>query len=57
MNRFGIEDIFIDNDLVKVDVFVKVILHYSNNLEKFHKDQFVSGQEVLLNYNLTDDLI
>jgi hypothetical protein len=59
LNRFGIEDMyalrrtmFRDNDEVKVDVFVKVILHDSN-LENFYKDQFVSGQEVLLNYNLT----
>ena len=63
LNRFGIEDMyalrrtsFRDNDQVKVDVFVKVILHDSN-VEKFHKDQFFPGQEVLLNYNLTDNLI
>ena len=61
--RFGIEDMYAlrrtmlsDTHEAKVDVFVKIILHDSNQ-EKFDKDEFVSGQEVLLNYNLTDNLI
>ena len=45
-----------DTHEAKVDVFVKIILHDSNQ-EKFDKVEFVSGQEVLLNYNLTDNLI
>ena len=45
-----------DTHEAKVDVFVKIILHNSTK-EKFYKDDFVSGQEVLLNYNLTENLI
>jgi len=63
LSRFGIEDMYVlrrtmfkDRHQVKVDLFVKVILHDSN-IEKFHKDEFVPRQEVLLNYNLTDNLI
>ena len=44
---------FQDRHQVNVDLFVKVILHDSN-LEKFYKDELVPGQEVLLNYNLTN---
>ena len=63
VNRFGIEDMyalrrtdFQSNHQVKVDLFVKVVLH-DCNAEKFHQNEFVPGQEVLLNYNLTDKLI
>jgi hypothetical protein len=59
--RFGIEDMyalrqtmFQSKDRSKVDLFVKVILHDSN-AEKFHQSEFLPGQEVLLNYNLTDN--
>ena len=61
--RFGIEDMyalrqtmFQSKDRSKVDLFVKVILH-DCNAEKFNQNEFVPGQEVLLNYNLTDKLI
>ena len=61
--RFGIEDmyalrqtIFQSKDQAKVDLFVKVILH-DCNAEKFHQNEFLPGQEVLLNHNLTDKLI
>ena len=64
LNRFSIEDMYAlhrtmfqdRHQQVKVDLLMKVILHDSN-LEKFHKDEFVPGQEVLLNYNLTENLI
>ena len=61
--RFGIEDmytlrktIFQSKDQSKVDLFVKVVLH-DCNAEKFYQTEFLPGQEVLLNYNLTDKLI
>ena len=64
LNRFSTEDMYAlhrtmfqdRHQQVKVDLLMKVILHDSN-LEKFHKDEFVPGQEVLLNYNLTENLI
>ena len=61
--RFGIEDMyalrkimFQSKDLSKVDLFVKVVLH-DCNAEKFNQTEFLPGQDVVLNYNLTDKLI
>ena len=65
LNRFGIDEdmyalrrtIFQSNHQAKVDLFVKVVLHDCNG-EKLHQNEFVPGQDILLNCNLmTDKLI
>ena len=65
LNRFGIDEdmyalrrtIFQSNHQAKVDLFVKVVVLHDCNGEKFHQNEFVPGQDILLNCNLTDKLI